>query len=60
MNFIGLDERLAEKLTREFGVKMRGPVAGLPEEILSLVFILLFAFAGFILGYNFYRLFKAK
>lgn len=45
----GLDERIA----RIYGID-------LPPEISLLIFIALAGIAGFIAGYNWYRIFKAK
>ncbi|MCM8798870.1 MAG: hypothetical protein NC821_05355 [Candidatus Omnitrophica bacterium] len=60
MNLTGLDERVAEKVVQEFGIRIKGPIFNLPEEVVEFVFIIFAAIAGFILGYNFYRLFKTK
>lgn len=56
----GLDEKIARILTQEHGLKIRETLFDLPFDILLSAFILLSATAGFILGYNWYRIFKAK
>jgi hypothetical protein len=58
--FKGLDERIAENLSQAYGLKIKEALFDLPEEIKLLLFILLSAGAGFILGYNWYRIFKVK
>jgi len=60
MNLIGLDEKIGHRLTQEYGLNIKEAVLNLPSEILLFAFILLSCLAGFILGYNWYRIFKVK
>lgn len=60
MNLQGLDEKVAQELTREYGLKIKEALLNLPQEILLLAFIILSSLAGFIVGYNWYRIFKLK
>lgn len=60
MNLMGLDEKIGHKLTQEYGLNIKEAVLNLPEEILLFAFILLSGIAGFILGYNWYKIFKSK
>lgn len=60
MQLQGLDERITQKLTQEHSLKIKESLIGLPQEVLLLVFIIFSALSGFIIGYNWYRIFKAK
>ena len=60
MNLQGLDEKVTQRLTQEYGLKIKEALLDLPQEILLFAFIILSSLAGFILGYNWYRIFKLK
>lgn len=60
MELKGLDERITQKLTQDYGLNIKQTVFNLPFEVLLLAFIILSCAAGFILGYNWHRIFKEQ
>lgn len=53
----GLDEIIGQGLAAEYGLKIKQAVFNLPDELLLFLLIIFSVIAGFIIGYNWRRLF---
>ncbi|GAB4435235.1 MAG: hypothetical protein OHK0040_06380 [bacterium] len=59
--WLGVDEAVVEKYAKKFGVEPREPYINTDQgDLLLFIFTLAGATGGFVMGYNFRKIFKEK
>ncbi len=60
-NWAGVDEAVIEKYAKKFGVEPKEPIINTDQgDLLLFIFTAAGALGGFVIGYNFRKIFKEK